>query len=306
MNKFLIKISLCILCVVSSLYGFQYVYDTSARNYVAEWPYSVLNTFYDRRYDADVLIMGNSRTGNYLSPVIDSVLQVKSLNIGFPGFPFDFDYNLMYKPYIACNVKPRLIIQDVCQWAFFGDVNSRYQIEFLPYIDLPQFRFYIESCSELSGSRWLPFKYAGHPASIGNLVKFLTVDSLHLPPLDIPYHSEGYFAGEIFHPLEHDERIMCDFLEFLGDCRRRGIEVVLICSPTHTADGCPHFDMDAFRRQIGDIASKERLQLLDYTSLFGADDSMFVDPMHLSARGRRLFSERVAHDILEMRRACQK
>lgn len=311
MKSFILKTIGFILALSILPYACQYVYDYAAQKYVYDWPYTQINKVYSNSENPDLLIIGNSRGGSYLTEVFDTSLNVRSQNISLAAYPFDFLYHVMYGAYKRSNRFPRYIIQDIGPWCFFQDINPRFRIEFLPYINRPEFDFYIESCPELSMlDRYLPIKYHGHLFDcISNYIDFRSEPdsvnvNMNMLRLDDSYTSDA-FNGETFHPLERDEEKVLLFRAFINECRKNGILVVLVCSPIHTRDGYSHFDMDGFRHLVTDIATTDSIPFLDFSGMFGADDTYFRDPMHIKTSKRKQFTEAVCIELKEIIRRNQ-
>ena len=188
---------------------------------------------------------------------------------------------------------PKYIILDVAPWAYFDDVNPRYNLDLLPYINRPEFDFYIETCPELSVLfKYLPFKYRGHLVDCIDKVQTILSNKVEEPKNE--YFKTNYFANEDHHPLECNSRIIELFKRFLDETKKKGVKMVIVCSPTHVKDGCSHFDMDEFHDMVDSLAENAGIPFLDYSTLYDSDTLFFKDPMHLKRYGRERFSKTIA------------
>ena len=72
-----------------------------------------MNALMNKKLDADIVILGNSRAvGSYNPYIIDSVLGVNSRNLGVSAQPFGVSY-LRWQLYHRNNVKPDLVIVNI-------------------------------------------------------------------------------------------------------------------------------------------------------------------------------------------------
>ena len=299
MKRFLIETTLFVIVVFSFCCLPMLQFEKEAKQCDFRNPYSRINWVTNLKdSDAEVLILGNSRALDcYNDSILSVVLRKKCLNCGFAGYPFDYQYHIMYQTYIKNNRKPNYIIVEVNPWAYFDYFNENYIVEMLPYVNRKEFDFYIKICPELSESDKLLFvRYAGQ---LRNVIHELYL--FHHPEKDywnsviIKKWRSDMFTEE--RELEHDESIVQLFNSFLKECAEQGIKVVLVCSPIHQQDGARYFDMEGFRNLIYDCASETNTCFLDYDALFGNDTTLFIDPMHLNDLGRTNFSLKLAHDL---------
>ncbi len=299
MRRFITKILILAIGWLLPLYLLQAVYDHAAYQDYYKWPYEKINTAYNRQQNANLIILGNSRgAGNYVPEVMESLLGMKCCNLSLSGYTFDFDYHMVFQPYMERNIAPQYIVQDVSPWAFFQDVNPSYAIEFLPYINRPEFDFYINRCAELSVfDKYLPLKYHGQLVKCyENYKSFIAKEA---DKSERKYYMKDYF-GDAFYPIEKDPALLDLFSQYLKDCKARHIQVAIVCSPIHVVDGNAHFNIKGFREQLKDISHKEGVPFLDYSELYGADTLYFIDPVHLKVDAQKLFSQKVASDLKEM------
>jgi len=261
----------------------------------ARSPYCNLNRI-DSLQDinADILIMGNSRAGGHYNDSLLTVLTGKKcLNIAMAGFPFNFQYHLMYIPYISQNTLPETIILDISPWAFFDYVMPKCSIEMMPYVHKPYFQFLRDISPDLNWfDRFRLVKYAGR---IGKVVKEL--ENLKVHPEDLPQtYRKDYVRRN--QPLECDTSIVRLFSHFVDECTQNNTRLVLICSPIHHDDGQCFYDMNGFWRIIHDATKGKNVEVYNYVDVYGSDTSYFMDAMHLNCYGRDQFTTFISKDIM--------
>ena len=248
-----------------------------------------------KNVDADLVILGNSRAeGGYDDALMTSLSGMKCLNLGWCGYPFDFDYHVMYNTYLSQNKKPRYIIVDAGPWAFFDHVSSVYSIEMLPYINRPEFKFYVEMCPQLSkADRFLFVRYFG---KLGKVIKELySFEHPNTNPIKEKRWSKDYFGKP--QKLECNRKIVYLFHDFLDECLAEDIEVIVVVSPMHIEDGSSYFDMDDFWTILKSCAAGTGFKIASYLDYFGNDTIYFSDPAHLNDHGRNVFSAKLIHDL---------
>lgn len=243
--------------------------------------------------DADLIILGNSRgEGHYSDTLLSALTGMKCLNLGLTGFPFNYQYHIMYEPYIQYNKAPKVIIQDIGPWAFFGYAMPKYSIEMTPYITRPNYRFLRDICPEIS--YFDQFRLIRYTGRIGKVIKELK--NLSIQPEEI---SQEYRKGYVKHqePLECDTAIIHLFSQFIDECEQRNIRLVLICSPIHGEDGLRFFDMEGFWRIIGDVTRGKNVEVWNLSETYSSDTSYFRDAMHLNNVGMLDFTRQVAEKL---------
>lgn len=294
MRRFIFQVILfcSVLSFICSIPLWRFEYE--ARKCMSRHPYKRVNMIYNLKgANADLIIMGNSRAEDaYNDSVLSKVLQLKCVNIGWSGYPFDYQYNVMYKTYMKQNSIPKYVILEIGPWAFFDYFNPKYTVELLPYIDYPEFKFYYKLCPELTtADYWLLHKYAGMSDKISKqmqLIKGVT----ETKSKGFKHH---YFKEKM--KFEEDKDIINLFCLFLDECKAQGTDVFLICSPIHSNEGKPFFEMKRFWQLITKITKGKPIHILNYEDFYGNDTTYFQDPMHLNSFGRNDYSIKIGYDI---------
>lgn len=299
MKSFLLKISL-FLTLLLLICGIPLImFEKEAKECYSRAPYNRLNWISNlKNINANLIILGNSRAaGGYNDSILSENMGKKCINCGLAGYPFDYQYHIMYRTYLKSNTSPKYILVDIGPWAFFDYYNEKFIIEMLPYINRKEFDFYIDICPELSSSDKLMLaRYSGQMRNVlHELYLFRHPEKDYWNSLKINKWNSNMFT--VKNKLEKNKAIIQLFQNFLGECRDRGIKVVLVCSPIHQQDGAKWFDMEGFWKIIHESVSNQETLILDYSDLFENDTTFFIDPMHLNKLGSTNFSIKLAHDL---------
>ena len=118
MNKFLknalLYFTIVILLISTVVYPISLEFERRAYACKTTAPYCRVNMIYNTKgNDAKLIIMGNSRASGYDETILSERLGMKCFNIGFAGYPFIYQYNIMYKTYMSQNSRPDYIIQEI-------------------------------------------------------------------------------------------------------------------------------------------------------------------------------------------------
>lgn len=274
------------------------VFEKKAKENSDKHPYSNINKVTKlKNVDADLIILGNCRAeGGYDDSLMTALSGLKCLNLGWGGSSFDYSYHIMYKTYLKHNKKPRYIIAEIGPWAFFEHELPVYNLQMLPYINRPEFQFYIDMCPQLSNTdKVLFFRY------FGKLRKVIEeINRLNEPEKNNVQKSNNDWRNDIFgkpQRLEYNKAIVQLFYSFFDECLSDGIKLILICSPMHIKDGLSYFDTDNFWRIVKSCASGTGFPIISYAEYFGNDTTYFTDPAHLNSHGREVFSTKLIHDL---------
>lgn len=297
MKKFILFIFsfVVVFCILATLLLRHY--EKKAYTCTTVSPYSVVNKVANMHDEAiDLLILGNSRAYfTYNDTLMSELLNRKCVNLGWSGYPFDYQYHVIWKTFIKQNPAPKQILLEVGPWAFFDYVNPKYTIEMLPYIERPEFQFYVNLCPELSWwDHILLYKYAGKGRQIvDEYKKFLFAPKeKRIPRIE---WNPNYVQGPI--ALEQDPTILCDFEAFIQECDSLHIPLIFVDSPMHMDDGYSCFEMEKFWKLIYQYIGDRPIEVLNYESLYGNDTTLFQDAMHLTDATKDLFTTKIAHDL---------
>lgn len=275
-----------------------YVFEKKAKKSENKYPYSNINKVTRlKNVDADLIILGNCRAeGGYDDSLMTALSGLKCLNLGWSGSSFDYSYHIMYKTYLRHNKKPSYIVVEVSPLVFFNHEFSEYNLQMLPYINRPEFQFYIEMCPQLSNADKLLFvRYVG---KLGKVIE--EIHRLNQPEKNQPQKSNNSWRDDIFGKpiqLKCNKAIIQLFYSFLDECLSDGIKVILVCSPMHVEDGLSYLDTYNFWNIIKTCVSGTGFPVISYAEYFGNDTTYFSDPAHLNEHGREVFSTKLIHDL---------
>jgi len=299
MKKYLFQILIFSFMLALVLSVLSAIFEKLATSSTDVSPYSDINGISDlENIDADLLVLGNSRADmGYDDSLMTCLSGMKCLNLGRHGYSFDYEYHIIYENYIQRNKKPEYIIVDVSPWVFFDYVKPIYNIQMLPYINRPEFEFYIELCPQLSNANKVLFiKYFG---KMGKVMK--EIHRLKQPEKpknkkeDTTRWSKDYFGKPM--QLECTIPNIEQFVQFLDECKTQNVRVIIVCSPMHINDGSKYFDMDGFWNIVMWCNKDAQFPMVTYQDLFGNDTLYFSDPAHLNKYGKQRFTTKLMHDL---------
>ena len=268
-------------------------------------PFATWNDLYQRKIDADVLVMGSSRAFVQFNPaIIDTVLHTNSYNLGMDGRAADSQI-LKYKVFRhKGNSKPKLIIYEVSHGTMQKS-NGYEREQFVPYLHDPYlWRLCHEQESFNLADCVLPsWRYIGQRTFIRNIL-FPTEGSEYDTPLYKGFRSyDRKWSGRGLRQqasvsYTHDKTIIRQFRDFLSECRRDSIQVVLVTSPFYIGGTRKMADSTGMHAMFAQIAEDFAIPYLDYTyDELSYDTAYFYNTMHLNRTGADLFSQKVARDI---------
>ena len=298
MKRFLCQICFFLVVFVTVCSIPFFIFEKKAKECTDKDPYSSINKVTKMQHvDADLIILGNCRAERgYDASLMTSLSGLQCLNLGWAGSSFDYSYYIMYKTYLKHNKKPRYIIVETSPLVFFNHEHPVYNLQMLPYINRPEFKFYIEMCPQLSNADKMLFvRYFG---KLGKVIK--EINRLNRPETNIPEESNKGWRDDIFEkplPLECDKSIIQLFDMFLDECLSDGIKVILVCSPMHVKDALSYLDTNSFWSIVMKYVSGTGFPVISYADYFGDDTTFFSDPAHLNCHGREVFSTKLIHDL---------
>ena len=268
-------------------------------------PFATWNDLYQRKIDADVLVMGSSRAFVQFNPaIIDTVLHTNSYNLGMDGRAADSQI-LKYKVFRhKGNSKPKLIIYEVSHGTMQKS-NGYEREQFVPYLHDPYlWRLCHEQESFNMADCVLPsWRYLGQRTFIRNIL-FPSEGSEYDTPLYKGFRSyDRKWSGRGLRQqasvsYTKDTAVIRQFRDFLAECRRDSIQVVLVTSPFYIGGTRKMADSTGMHAMFAQIATDFDIPYLDYTyDTLSYDTAYFYNTMHLNKIGADLFSQKVARDI---------
>lgn len=267
-----------------------------------------MNALMNKQMDADIVILGNSRAaGSYHPMILDSILHVKSWNLGVSGQPFGVSW-LRWELYRRNNAPPKLLVINI-DYSELEMVTNGYEKEqYYPYLKDTLVQPYLD----LYGMSWMEkhipmYRYRGD-------YKLICIGLGEL--LGIRHDTKGdYYKGYSNPTDEWDgtnlERVLqggevkgranlsaAALLEqILKQSRNEGFPVVFVYAPMYVRLK-QHLNEKDPVRIYQDLASRYDVPILDFTDMELCSDTLFFrDANHLNSEGSVLFSLALAHSI---------
>lgn len=311
MRKFTVNILVFSIAIFSIFSLISFIVDQGLRKSeygnFKEW-----NEIFDGKISSDILIQGSSRAWvQYNTFILDSILNRNSYNMGMDGSPFDVQY-IRYKACIKNNVPPKLILQNV-DWDTMTKNTPVYQkYQFMPYLTDPDFEKQVLEEELLSKAEvFIPFlKYSGQTKAIQiGLSEFLGIKHF------VSQKHKGYAGAELawdgtnFEKRKKQGKISWVinpaveklFVEFLSDCRKRDIKVVLVFSPAYHEISDMIVNRKGLLAYYQNMARTYNAGFIDFsTDSLSLDKTNFYNATHLNKRGSELFTRKLANQLKTM------
>ena len=308
MKKFLLYI-VCFFVIIVSLFSLlTFVTDRGLRmsefGNLKEW-----NDIFDKRIKPDIIIQGSSRAWvQFNTYLIDSAFHANSYNMGMDGTPFDVQY-VKYKLCVENKMIPTVILQNV-DWDTMDKNTPVFQkYQFLPYLSNPFFakqllKNNIIPCSDV----YLPFlKYAGEPQAIKvGVSEFFGIHHFISPKHHGFLSVKGNWDGVNFEKRQKNGKIHWHrnkevekmFIDFLVDCHKKKINVVLVFAPLYFELADLIEDFKGLKTYYSTIAEKNSAVFLDFSldSLSYHKDN-FYNASHLNKKGADAFTRKLVNKL---------
>lgn len=304
MKKFLRQIFFFTLILFLLASAFDVVLTTRALRMKVP-PYVSWNDLYRQNINADVLIMGSSRAYVQFNPaIIDTILRTTSYNLGMNGRAADSQI-LKYKVFRhRGNRKPKLILYEVSHGTM-QESNGYERSQFVPYIHDPYLWRLCHKQEEFSFADLLlpAWRFLGRPNLMRTILSPAAQQGDDNPVYKGFRSYDKKWDGSAFRKqtsvsYTHDTAVIRQFRDFLTDCCRDSIQVVLVTSPFYIGGTRKMADSTGMHNMFAQIAHDFDLPFLDYTyDELCYDTAYFYNTMHLNRTGANLFSQKVARDI---------
>lgn len=268
------------------------------------------NDIFQSKINADLIIQGNSRVRNHISPkYLDSVLKLNSYNLGIDAYPFHMQY-YRFLIYLQHNKKPKYIIQATD----FSTLTRRTELfgydQFIPFLDDKLIR---EAVIKYDGLDYRDFYIP--------LYKYLRNQELALAAFkakkghNIPYNGnyKGFQAVDrkwntTFHTLikknpdgfvnEIDTTALRLFDTFIIYCLKEGIQLVFVNTPIYYEANKMHVNQHCIDSIYLSYSQKYKIPFLDYSNDSICLDTLnFFSGTHLNSIGVNKFNNQFAEDL---------
>ena len=217
------------------------------------------------------------------------------------GTPFDVQY-VKYKAYVENNKYPKMILQNVDWDTMDKNVPVFQKYQLLPYLNDPYFENQLLKNNIITNSDvYLPFlKYAGEPQAIKvGFSEYLGIQHFisqkHHGFLGAPENWDGanfeirQKSGKMIWSKNKDVEKL--FIDFLNDCQKKNIKVVLVFAPFYYKLAYLIEDFKGLKTYYRDIAKKNNVVLLDFSlDSMNHNENYFHNVSHLNKRGADVFT----------------
>lgn len=262
------------------------------------------------KLQSEVLIMGNSRAFSHFNPrIIDSICGTDSYNLGIGGYPINIQL-AEYHCYKAHNKKPQLIVHqvDISTLKVMYDVRHQHNSErFFPSVYDRTMRRELHHWGYGVLELYCPmYRYIGYREIVKNgFNEFFSISHY----VDWPAYKgfgpeEGVWDGTKASKIDSiegafDTDAQVQFEDYLKECKKEGIKVLLVNSPFYSETHSKVRNLDELNNYYETIAQKFGFVYLNYTENYAMcnDTSNFSLSMHLTPEAADRFSTDFAHDL---------
>lgn len=308
MVRYLKKIIFYTFCVFLLLFVGEYIVTNGLKKSRYK-DFGEINDVFDGKINADVLILGGSDAVQHFSTtIIDSVLNLKSYNLGLNGHNFMMSYCMM-ENFLEKHSYPKIIIQaaDVKFLRKRPDLYN-YQL-FLPYLSNSKISTYTKKYEGLSWEDYfLPFvRYSGELdlIKIGfseffNLKRYFSQKNRGYIGISRPWDPMAYDLLKENYPNKvtlHDQSVFL-FKKYLLEAKENGTKIFLVSSPYYLDAQKYTVNRDSILDLYKEMAYENQVEFLDYSnSSLSGEQTNFYDYAHLNKNASQKFSTELALEI---------
>ena len=308
MKRFLLKLVLFLLAVFI-LAGVLDIMVSKGLLEVEDYRFQDYSAMLQGSMDHDVLVMGNSRgKAHYDTRIIDSLGKVSSFCIGVGGYPLNIQL-MKYALYREHNRRPRIIIQDIDLGTVskMSDVRHQHQSEqFFPLIYDRKMRDELKKVGYGFCELCIPmYRMFGYQQAIKNgLLEFIGLKHYVVWPAYKGHRPEyGPWDGTELRKMDpfkaeigEEGKRMLD--EYLADCKKDSIRVILVYSPMYFGAREKISGLDEVRQYFDETARRFGFNYLDYLDHpICKDSSNFCVSVHMNPEATIQFTEVLMNDI---------
>ena len=267
-----------------------------------------MNALMNKKMDADIVILGNSRAvGSYNPYIIDTVLGVNSRNLGVSAQPFGVSY-LRWQLYKRNNTPPKLLIVNI-DFRELRMVSRGYEKEqYYPYMRDTLVKPYLDLYGFSWAEKHIPmYRYR----SDYKLIAIGFGELLHIYHDQKGYYYKGYtnentkWDGKNLKMILEKGKIQgrCVpqagvlFERFLQETKNDGIPVVFVYAPLYKILK-DNLVEEKSRKVYQDLSQKYDIPLLDFSEMeISSDTSFFINGHHVNKKGAEIFSIRLSQKL---------
>lgn len=295
MKRFICNILLFVLPFMGFLSVIDYYYSRAAMKSNYFW----IEAWYDLMHsqiDADVIVMGNSRSLFHVNPLIlDSILNTTTYNLGMNGSSINrqiHKYNLFRK----YNRKPKLIIQNIDHFSLEYRVGLERE-QFYPYFWNKGMRDEFLDSEPLSvWEKYVPmyrYRHYGWAPLVNTqhkLIRGYKGEKKHWDGTKLDKVDSVKFA--------FSDTTLVMFDEYLAKLKAENIKIVFVYSPLYVGAMRKFTNVKEMYSTYQRIADKYDIPILNYMNMdIASDTTYFYNAMHLNKRGAEIFSDSLANGI---------
>jgi len=295
MRKFLARVLFFVAVGFVAMFGVDtFVSARASRiniNAIGQW-----EAWMKGRVDADCIVLGSSRANRHVSPeIMDSVLSIKSYNVGIDGAHFDL-LKSVYSLFRERNQKPRMVLINVDYSSLYKTKIYENRFQFYPWFHDRSFRkLFFPLINPSIPERFLPmYRFSSYDIDLSRLRVFYTNG---FRPRNRPFDGEKTLHNKMMFSVNKSTE--ASFFELLDLIEKDGAKVILFFSPIHidTYNRMPN--PDKMFSYYDSLSTARGLPVLDYTNIpLSRDSSYFTDGLHLNFRGASIFTDSLANGIM--------
>jgi len=305
-KKFFLKSFLFVIILLGCSYGLDFAISNGLSN-MQDYRFQSWNDVIQSEVNADIIVNGNSRGLSHFNvEILEEVLNCNAYNLSIGGHPFNIQ-NMKYNFYLEHNKPPSVIIQNVD----FLTINSAQVIghereQVFPYIFDSFLQTHLHDFGFSKMELYLPLiRYFGYQMVIKNgLLQFLKLRNYNSHPSYKGFYPEkGQWNPTELNRLEDitfetDTAAAKLFEQYLTDCKKNEIKVILVNSPVYYRAMNKVSNRDSMTDYFQDISTKNGHIYLDYTKDdICLDSTNFSVSVHLNEKGAAKFTRKLANDL---------
>lgn len=311
MKKFLLKIFIYSVIILSCCYLLEYIIDEgikrSSNQLVDDW-----NKIFTGKINSDIIVLGSSRaSGQFNSRILEEKLGYSTYNLGIGGGKIILE-EARWNSYLKFNNPPKILIQNIDIFSSRPENGIVSKRQFLPFLSECTVSASLEKIDpNVFYESIIPlYKYRGLYRDVVKGIKCFFYQS----QTSTLNESKGYIAAHKKWNNEFDDfkrkyktryfawKKLEEGIGFLKnlveDCQKRKIRVFLVHAPMYFELQNIMPQKKKFDSVITKIAQDYCIDFLDYSndSLCYSKD-YFYNGLHLNSHGANLFTQKLADTL---------
>lgn len=315
MKKFILKTLLGFVIVSFALFTLDKIvtYGLSKSSFNT---FKDLNDLYNNRINADIVLLGSSRTYAMMNPeILDSILKLNTYNFGQDGATIELQKAIFDDVLINTSPSLKTVVQNIDLTTLLPNKSEYFKEKYYPHLHRENlYNNLLRFDKTIWKYRYIPlYKYGG---SFSTFLRGLLLS------LDIPI-KENYTKIKGYNPrdkkwnndfsnykksLKTDKIFYDEFLieegfkileEFIDETAKMKINYCLVFSPMYSEMYEMQMQNKILKRRLEYYAFKyKHVSFYDYSKLpMNSNKNYFYNSYHLNSKGSDIFSERLANDL---------